>query len=123
MLHHDDQLEPDDDPLFTELVHTTLERDLLHRHGLDPHAQLGVSRGADADTIERAWRELRARYDAESFELYGVATVAVALRIRALLDAARAALLGPSLPRERPESGLFPRMLAAWRHHGRRSPR
>ena len=86
MFVQDDQLDyADDDPLFTELVHTTLERELGHRLGLEAHVQLGIRAGSDAETVEQAWREQRARYQPESFERYGGATVAVALQLVALL--------------------------------------
>jgi hypothetical protein len=101
----------EDDPRVRALVHQTLMRELTRRKGMRAHAQLGVRLDADAGAIDDAWLALRARYEPNAYQRYGVAIVAMARQIVALLDEARTHMRDASAqPAATPRRGLVARL-------------
>ena len=98
-------------PEFKDLVERALQREVVARRELRPHAQLAVAANASPLVVEEAYQRLRTRYEAAAFDEYGPVAVAAAQTISDLLRLAyeamrqperAAAIEGPALPKLQP---------------------
>jgi len=96
-----------DEPV-RRIVVESLQRELRLRRDRLPHAQLGVTVGAEAATIEKAFARLTRQFHPEAYTPHGEQAVVLAREISTLVEVAFLLLGNPSVQDDRPLPNLQP---------------
>jgi hypothetical protein len=96
------------DETVRRIVVESLERELRLRRDRLPHAQLGVTVGADAATIRKAFTRLKRQFNPQTYTVHGEQAVSIAGEIAGLVEAAFLHLRSPSVHDDRPLPSLQP---------------